>query len=541
MNNRSAERDILRFKIELLGKLPFYGDILMNIVITEDSSVETSCTNGRIILYNPDYMNRHSTDEQNFILMHEVMHILLLHCARGLLKEPVLFNAAADIVVNTQLAKLESDMHRAGIPFNRPMDGIYAQISDDETVENLYEKLRLDNPDMNNTGGGRSRSSDGVNDTESQNVFRDEENDEKSRSMPRDEENDEKSRSMPRGEEKKVKRQGGSGSRYSEEGWEMKKEDFGSLSKGKHGINGPEKESPDGKDAPVQKNGTGFGRLLKRLLGRKEGTRAAKELSGSGRHKAEETKEVLLRRSYKSGLRQYTAEVRKDLLPGVSAKELEEEVEALLSHASGIKERSSFGSYYIPMELYRLNTGKPLNWKRLLQNLLTEEEDKDELSYLTPDRRFLHMDMIVPGMGGKEEKPGIVWAFVDSSGSVSPEEMDAFLTQMLALVKRHGFRANIAFWDIEVSEVFRNISNEKELRNVIPRHSGGTDINCVYDWIREKRIKPEVLLILTDGYFGELKPEYPLPGFRRKTILVLSRDGAGQDPLKRIGRIARLK
>ncbi|MBR3644587.1 MAG: hypothetical protein IKN57_13920, partial [Parasporobacterium sp.] len=68
MNNRSAERDILRFKIELLGKLPFYGDILMNIVITEDSSVETSCTNGRIILYNPDYMNRHSTDEQNFIL-----------------------------------------------------------------------------------------------------------------------------------------------------------------------------------------------------------------------------------------------------------------------------------------------------------------------------------------------------------------------------------------------------------------------------------------------------------------------------------------
>ena len=143
--DEKLQQNIMRFKMELLGKLPFYGDILMHVVMTEDKTVKTSCTNGRIILYNPAFLRELSVGEQNYVLMHEIMHILMLHCARGKGKEPGLFNAAADILANAELARLESSLHRAGIAFKAPVDRISAEVGPSETVENLYEMLKKDN------------------------------------------------------------------------------------------------------------------------------------------------------------------------------------------------------------------------------------------------------------------------------------------------------------------------------------------------------------------------------------------------------------
>ena len=75
----------------------------------------------------------------------------------------------------------------------------------------------------------------------------------------------------------------------------------------------------------------------------------------------------------------------------------------------------------------------------------------------------------------------------------------------------------------------------------IPLHSGGTDINCVYRWIRENRADPDVMLILTDGYFGRLNPQVFKPSLAKKTILVLNGEIAIDDDMKRIGKITRLE
>ena len=44
-------QEIERFRMELLRKLPFYGDIIMRIPFEENRSIRTAQTNGRRIEY----------------------------------------------------------------------------------------------------------------------------------------------------------------------------------------------------------------------------------------------------------------------------------------------------------------------------------------------------------------------------------------------------------------------------------------------------------------------------------------------------------
>ena len=567
----------MRFKVELLGKLPFYGDILMNILIAEDPSAKTSCTNGRVILYNADYLKKHSEGERNYILMHEVMHILLLHCARAVTKDQALFNAAADVLVNAELKRLQSDMRRSGIAFSAPVEGIYAEVSPSETVENLYEKMLQDKRDYGDAeseqgsggqrepgrggqrnGGQTGQSNGGLFGQRSNGLFG---QGSSWQSGQRSDGQTGQGSSWQTGQRSDEQTgQGSGGQRGQSNGGQFGQRSdrqTGQRSNGQtgQGEDGREEKgsgrmSESGQGGAAGANGvSAVRRLLNRLLG-KGGRAKQKHDSPDARPadspeyfppQADSRERGVLRRDYESGLRLYTAPLPNDLVPGLAPQELEKEVEALLAHAAKIKERSPSGEYYISPGLYSLKAGTPLDWRRLLKQYLSEEEEKDETSYLTPDRRYLHTGMIVPGYGEREENPGAVWAFVDSSGSVSAEEMDSFLTQLLALVSGSRCRLSIAYWSSRVTDVYRGIAGEADIKASLPRHSGGTNINCVYDWIRENRPKADVFLILTDGYFGNLDKENPPPGLRRKTILVLSRNGARTPEMKKIGRIAGLK
>jgi predicted metal-dependent peptidase len=196
-------------------------------------------------------------------------------------------------------------------------------------------------------------------------------------------------------------------------------------------------------------------------------------------------------------------------------------------------------SSYVPRELAMMMRKKPLSWKALLREFLMEVQS-DETSYVTPERKYLHMDLILPGHGMSEEgELDSIWAFVDSSGSISQEEMNRFLTELYHLVKDFQCEMNIAYWDTSVTDVYRRIRKEKDVMKAIPRHSGGTNINCVYTWVRENKIRPYVAVILTDGYFGIPDPELSKALPRRSTILVIC--NKSENPVyAKIGKVARL-
>ena len=76
------EDEIVRFKMQLLRKMPFYGDIVMRLPIVRNDSVPTAQTNGRTIEYNAKILSGMREGQRNFVIMHEIFHVLLFHCDR---------------------------------------------------------------------------------------------------------------------------------------------------------------------------------------------------------------------------------------------------------------------------------------------------------------------------------------------------------------------------------------------------------------------------------------------------------------------------
>jgi predicted metal-dependent peptidase len=202
-----------------------------------------------------------------------------------------------------------------------------------------------------------------------------------------------------------------------------------------------------------------------------------------------------------------------------------------------VKRRGNPQSYLVPPEILKCIKTKPLPWNILLRDFLEERED-EESSYLTPERKYIHMDLIIPGIAKVEDELGEIWAFVDTSGSIEKAELNHFISQLCHIASQFRCTFNVAFWDTSVTEVYRKVRNKNQLMDLTPHHSGGTDINCVYEYIRKERIKPKVMLILTDGYFGLLKE--PAGRLEARTILVVSEDGREFEKKNGIGKLARL-
>ncbi len=219
---------------------------------------------------------------------------------------------------------------------------------------------------------------------------------------------------------------------------------------------------------------------------------------------------------------------------------LEENLRALIRGAAGHDRGASGSLGYIPKELASLVRPKPIDWRTLLREFLSETQS-DETSYATPERKYLHMGLILPGHSLKEEGDlESVWAFVDSSGSISQADLNQFLTQLHKIVKDFHCVMNIAYWDTQVTDVYEKLRTEKQVLTAQPKHSGGTDINCVYRYVRDRHLRPLVTLILTDGYFGIPQNDLIKTLNPHKTILLIS-NSSQNSVYKTIGRVCRLK
>ena len=105
---------LLLARIRILNNHPFYGLLLMNAKFGLDLKCETAYTDGKRICFSPKFLDALSDKEVEFILMHEIMHIVLKHCNRGKELNELIFNIACDIVVNSNILK-SNDMDLSSI------------------------------------------------------------------------------------------------------------------------------------------------------------------------------------------------------------------------------------------------------------------------------------------------------------------------------------------------------------------------------------------------------------------------------------------
>lgn len=98
-------RRLTETRATLLGEFPFFGTLLM-LLRFGLSKCETAFTDMKRVVFDPDFAERLDDEELQFVLLHEVMHCVLNHCIRAKHYQPMVFNIAADIVVNSIIMEI---------------------------------------------------------------------------------------------------------------------------------------------------------------------------------------------------------------------------------------------------------------------------------------------------------------------------------------------------------------------------------------------------------------------------------------------------
>lgn len=97
--------DIETVKKRTLIKYPFFGSVIAGTEVIESTKVKTAGTDGKKMIYNPDYMSSLSPEEQVFVCAHEYCHIALNHIRRKEGKDKEVWNIATDAVINAFLSR----------------------------------------------------------------------------------------------------------------------------------------------------------------------------------------------------------------------------------------------------------------------------------------------------------------------------------------------------------------------------------------------------------------------------------------------------
>ncbi|WP_322037944.1 vWA domain-containing protein [Burkholderia cenocepacia] len=90
-------------RITLRRELSFWTEVAYSLTVREATDVPTAATDGRTLFLNRDFFGSKPLDYQVLVVLHELVHKVLLHCTRRGSRDPMLWNIAADFVVNALL------------------------------------------------------------------------------------------------------------------------------------------------------------------------------------------------------------------------------------------------------------------------------------------------------------------------------------------------------------------------------------------------------------------------------------------------------
>ena len=130
----------------LLIRAPIIKLYLNNITFISTEAVNTASTTGATIYYNPKFFLTLNNDEQKFVILHELFHIMLKHLLRIKGRDIEVFNYAADAVINQMIKALGFSIPAGMIDcpdaINYSVEEYYEIVKNRPDCEELMEKYR---------------------------------------------------------------------------------------------------------------------------------------------------------------------------------------------------------------------------------------------------------------------------------------------------------------------------------------------------------------------------------------------------------------
>lgn len=141
------------------------------------------------------------------------------------------------------------------------------------------------------------------------------------------------------------------------------------------------------------------------------------------------------------------------------------------------------------------------DWRVLLNDFVQEEIV--DYSLTPPDRRFSESPFFLPDFNETETVVKNVLFMVDTSGSMSDEEITQAYSEIKGAIDQFKGRLEgmLGFFDAAVvpPEPFTDVNDFTVIR---PSGGGGTSFYAIFDYIRKEMADTEIasLIIMTDGY-----------------------------------------
>jgi predicted metal-dependent peptidase len=144
-----------------------------------------------------------------------------------------------------------------------------------------------------------------------------------------------------------------------------------------------------------------------------------------------------------------------------------------------------------------------VDWREVLREFIaTTCQGNDYSTWRRPNRRFVSTGYYMPS-GVSESVDELVIA-ADMSGSMTSAlpRLFAEIKGICEHVKPKVVR--LLYWDTEVCSDEKYMDDEVAniVKSTKPKGGGGTHVDCVPAYMAENGIKPQAVIVLTDGYLG---------------------------------------
>ena len=184
-------------------------------------------------------------------------------------------------------------------------------------------------------------------------------------------------------------------------------------------------------------------------------------------------------------------------------KVLSDKIDEAVRQGIHVGQKAGGGALSDALGLKELITPK-IDWRIHLRTFMNSTcRRKERSSWRKPNRRFLHEDIIMPTLEGHRIRE-LLLARDASRSMFWQDRMTEVTTEMLGIAKLLDIeKIHVLDWDGEVAEGGHNTYSSSELQSAPELREasggGGTDPSCVSRYIDEVQMKPDCIIMLTDG------------------------------------------
>jgi predicted metal-dependent peptidase len=195
---------------------------------------------------------------------------------------------------------------------------------------------------------------------------------------------------------------------------------------------------------------------------------------------------------------------------------LDKEIDHALRRGEAEAKKCGAGKGDMPAEVGEL-LRPAVDWRAALREFFSSHcVAKDDATWRRLNRRFVGMEVYLPSMHGESLGHAVLGA--DLSGSMwsgSPSPISRIFTEVVEIANTtKPDKLDVLYWDTEVAghDSFTQGDYDGLLSKVRPKGGGGTNANCVPKYMHDNKIKPDCIIMVTDGYvFDNWGSNYPAP------------------------------